>query len=900
MPRGVACPRAPSVPLGAVLVVIALGGAGASEWPFEGADSGFSFHASDSFSPAPASGIAYGLAWNWTESRLDRLLVADLDQDGAAEIVGGHAGGLVVLAANGSERWRYGSDRPFHVAFVANVTPSAGAEIVAWNVTGEAGNETATVVVVEAAGILARGDPPHDSSALRFVHVPVEPPADAFTVLAVADADGVDPLEIVTASVRGATGARVDAYRLDGSLAWSRAVEGAVPRQAAADPSSDVIAFGGCTDGAPTSTLVIDGRGRVLTRYPPSGSVHACLRHAIADVLPGNSSEIVVFESPHASSRAGRARVHVIDRASGTARAVDGPAAPWTSWSVASLQPDAPDLELLAAAGTGEIYGLDSGLARTIAPLGPTHVGATADLDGNGVVDAVYLNATTGEVEVATPLTGSLPWKYRFPGIHPGNLTDPRAWVVVADLDQDGAPEIVLLAPELTVLGRSAVAGRVIAALPPLPEPESARGAETASAAPAFGWPSFAGGAIASIVGLAAGVAIRRRRRARRGVDINARLRELEQRDWEVRRKATEALSEAAVADASVRNELRRRLEHDDPQVRAAAASALTGVPLDPAVTAAILRRFEDESAEVRMAAVSAVPWSAPLPPAVRDALLGRLDDEHAGVRATAVVALASTAPSDPLVRDALRRRLRDPEAAVRLRAAQALQGTAATDPAVRDEYHRLLDDADYHVRAAASDALAAAAGPAVPPTPSPTASPAPGFRDGESAPTRRATAPPSPAPHPERIAPVADRPRPLSVFLCHASNDKPVVRDLHARLRAAGVAPWLDEIDILPGQDWRDVIPQAVRASDAVIVCLSRASTSKEGYVQREIRDVLDVAEEKLDDAIFVVPVLVEDVPIPRKLARWQAVRLDAPDGFERLLASLALRAESLRRAGP
>ena len=68
-----------------------------------------------------------------------------------------------------------------------------------------------------------------------------------------------------------------------------------------------------------------------------------------------------------------------------------------------------------------------------------------------------------------------------------------------------------------------------------------------------------------------------------------------------------------------------------------------------------------------------------------------------------------------------------------------------------------------------------------------------------------------------------AARPDPgLKIFICHASEDKPAVRELCRRLREAGFAPWLDERELLPGQDWDDRIHAALRACDAVLVCLS------------------------------------------------------------------------------
>lgn len=70
---------------------------------------------------------------------------------------------------------------------------------------------------------------------------------------------------------------------------------------------------------------------------------------------------------------------------------------------------------------------------------------------------------------------------------------------------------------------------------------------------------------------------------------------------------------------------------------------------------------------------------------------------------------------------------------------------------------------------------------------------------------------------------------RKLRVFLCHASQDKPVVRELYKRLEAEGwIDPWLDEEKLLPGQDWDLEIEEAVEVSDAVIVCLSKNSVTK------------------------------------------------------------------------
>jgi hypothetical protein len=141
---------------------------------------------------------------------------------------------------------------------------------------------------------------------------------------------------------------------------------------------------------------------------------------------------------------------------------------------------------------------------------------------------------------------------------------------------------------------------------------------------------------------------------------------------------------------------------------------------------------------------------------------------------------------------------------------------------------------------------------------------------------------------------------RKLRVFLCHASQDKPLVRALYKRLLAEPwIDPWLDEEKLLPGQDWNLEIEMAVESSDAVIVCVSSTSIAKEGYVQKELRQVLNIALEKLEGAIFVLPVRLDECPLPRQLRDRQALdyfpESNRGAAYERLKASLKIRRDGL-----
>jgi len=141
-------------------------------------------------------------------------------------------------------------------------------------------------------------------------------------------------------------------------------------------------------------------------------------------------------------------------------------------------------------------------------------------------------------------------------------------------------------------------------------------------------------------------------------------------------------------------------------------------------------------------------------------------------------------------------------------------------------------------------------------------------------------TAPPQPP-----ASPHANR---LRVFLCHSSADKHHVRQLHAWLLQEGFEPWLDEEDLLPGDDWEYEIKRAVRRTDIMLVCLTEKAACKIGFIQKEIKLALDCADERPDGEVFIIPARFEACTLPERLARWQCVDLTSPTGYDKLRQSL------------
>jgi hypothetical protein len=129
---------------------------------------------------------------------------------------------------------------------------------------------------------------------------------------------------------------------------------------------------------------------------------------------------------------------------------------------------------------------------------------------------------------------------------------------------------------------------------------------------------------------------------------------------------------------------------------------------------------------------------------------------------------------------------------------------------------------------------------------------------------------------------------KPLRIFLLHARSDEKAVARLYTRLIKAGANVWLDQKNLLPGQDWQSEIHQAIYSSDIVIVCLSNRFNQQGGYRHEELKIALEKANMLPDSMLFMIPVRLENCEMPESLRRWQRVDLFEKNGYKELLSAL------------
>jgi TIR domain len=97
-------------------------------------------------------------------------------------------------------------------------------------------------------------------------------------------------------------------------------------------------------------------------------------------------------------------------------------------------------------------------------------------------------------------------------------------------------------------------------------------------------------------------------------------------------------------------------------------------------------------------------------------------------------------------------------------------------------------------------------------------------------------------------------------LFLCYAREDVISARELYTGLKKAGADVWFDKVNLLPGQRWKQAIRRAVAGARFFVALLSKNSVNKKGYVQKELKEGLEIYDEYPESTIFLIPVRLDD----------------------------------------
>ncbi len=105
------------------------------------------------------------------------------------------------------------------------------------------------------------------------------------------------------------------------------------------------------------------------------------------------------------------------------------------------------------------------------------------------------------------------------------------------------------------------------------------------------------------------------------------------------------------------------------------------------------------------------------------------------------------------------------------------------------------------------------------------------------------------------------------SVFLAFAEEDKKIVEEIYSNLKAVNLNPWMYTKDSIAGENWRENLPEIIKKSKFAIICLSTHSIEKRGFVQREIKFILEEQEMKPQGTIYAIPLRINNCKVPNIL---------------------------------
>ncbi|MCP4347998.1 MAG: TIR domain-containing protein [Desulfobacterales bacterium] len=101
-------------------------------------------------------------------------------------------------------------------------------------------------------------------------------------------------------------------------------------------------------------------------------------------------------------------------------------------------------------------------------------------------------------------------------------------------------------------------------------------------------------------------------------------------------------------------------------------------------------------------------------------------------------------------------------------------------------------------------------------------------------------------------------------VFISYAREDFETANKLYDDLKNfERIVPWIDKTDILPGQNWKISVKQAINRCSYFLLLLSSHSVSKKGYVQKEQKIALELLDERPVDSIFIIPIKLDETEV-------------------------------------
>lgn len=117
-------------------------------------------------------------------------------------------------------------------------------------------------------------------------------------------------------------------------------------------------------------------------------------------------------------------------------------------------------------------------------------------------------------------------------------------------------------------------------------------------------------------------------------------------------------------------------------------------------------------------------------------------------------------------------------------------------------------------------------------------------------------------------------------VFISYSSKDQEFVDTLSSSLKKSGYYPWKNTESIPKGEDWHAEMINGLAGTDILILILSPEALESK-YVKEEWSSFLNENKK-------VLPVLLKDCKLPKKLSKIEMIKASNDDWYSKLLKAI------------
>jgi hypothetical protein len=121
-------------------------------------------------------------------------------------------------------------------------------------------------------------------------------------------------------------------------------------------------------------------------------------------------------------------------------------------------------------------------------------------------------------------------------------------------------------------------------------------------------------------------------------------------------------------------------------------------------------------------------------------------------------------------------------------------------------------------------------------------------------------------------------------VFISYAKEDKLFAENIYRKMKRDNLKPWLDIHHLPVGVNWDNFIKETIKNSKFFILILSKNSTNKRGYIQKEIKIALEIVELLPQEDIFIIPIKIDDCIPPQVLGKFQWIDISKRDYYSKI----------------